>query len=77
VTQIHLSTIVDGVMSMAEADPGILVMDPGASLVLEPGGLHVMCMGLDAALVEGEIADVTLTFETAGDVEVDIDVEQR
>lgn len=77
VTQIHLSTLVDGVMSMAEADRDVLVMDPGESLVLEPGGLHLMCMGLDAALVVGETADATLTFETAGEVDVAVEVEQR
>lgn len=34
---------------------------------LEPGGLHVMLMGLDAGLVAGDSVDLVLRFETSGE----------
>jgi copper(I)-binding protein len=46
----------------------------GAPAVLEPGGLHVMLMGLTAALEEGASIDLTLTFESAGDVTLTVPV---
>ncbi|SDD97751.1 copper chaperone PCu(A)C [Rhodospira trueperi] len=42
--------------------------------VLQPGGLHVMFIGLHESLKEGEAFPVTLTFEHAGDVEVTVTV---
>ncbi|MNY82483.1 hypothetical protein D3C86_2246100 [compost metagenome] len=39
-------------------------------MVLAPGGVHIMFMGLKQAFVEGETVAVTLTFEKAGSVEV-------
>ena len=39
---------------------------PGASVALEPGGLHVMLSGLRYPLREGSSFPLTLTFEDAG-----------
>jgi len=44
-------------------------------VTLAPGGLHVMMMGLKSKLVEGETFPLTLTFEKAGTVTVEIKVE--
>jgi copper(I)-binding protein len=41
---------------------------------LQPGGLHVMFIGLEAPLVEGESFPLTLTFENAGEVTVEVEV---
>ena len=38
------------------------------TVVLEPGGMHVMLMGLTAPLTEGEMVPATLVFEQAGRV---------
>ncbi len=48
---------------------------PGAPAVLEPGGLHVMMMGTVAALGEGDAISLTLRFERAGEVTLDIPVQ--
>lgn len=40
----------------------------GETVTLQPGGLHVMLMGLKAPLEEGESFDLTVTFENAGSV---------
>lgn len=48
---------------------------PGAPAVLEPGGLHVMMMGTVAAIGEGDTISLTLRFEHAGEVTLDIPVQ--
>ena len=45
---------------------------PGEPSVLQPGGLHVMLMGLTEPLVEGNSFPLTLNFERAGSVELQI-----
>ena len=47
---------------------------PGEPTVLEPGGLHVMLMGLKGTLEEGSELSLTLTFENAGDVTFDVPI---
>jgi hypothetical protein len=48
---------------------------PAAALTeLKPGGLHVMFMGLHAPLAEGTSFPLTLTFENAGAMTVDVRV---
>jgi hypothetical protein len=44
---------------------------PGAPTVLEPGGLHIMLVGLGQKLVEGGTLPLTLTFEQAGSIELE------
>ena len=69
---LHTHKVVDGVARMRPAGP--LDVAPGAVAVMEPGGLHVMLMGLTAPLMEGERFIMTLTFERAGEVEVVVEV---
>jgi copper(I)-binding protein len=42
----------------------------GETVSFEPGGYHVMLMGLTAPLIPGQTFEVTLTFEHAGEVVV-------
>ena len=46
----------------------------GQTLVMEPGGYHVMLSGLTKALVAGTTFQLTLTFEKTGPVSVAVDV---
>lgn len=66
----------DGVMKMVEVEEGFEI-EAGASYVLERGGDHVMFMGLNQTLEQGSSVEVTLTFETAGDVIVSIPVDNE
>ncbi len=43
-------------------------------LAFRPGGRHVMLMGLNGALVEGESFEIVLQFEKIGQVRVDVAV---
>lgn len=47
----------------------------GDTVVLEPGGIHVMFMGLTAPLAQGAMVPATLVFEKAGRVEVEFMVD--
>ncbi len=64
----------DGVMKMMEVEEGF-VIPAGGMHVLARGGDHVMFMGLPKGLADGETVSVTLTFEHAGDITVDIPVD--
>lgn len=68
-TQIHEMAMEGEVMKMRELTEGIEI-PAGETVVLAPGGLHIMFIGLKQAFVEGETIAVTLTFENAGSVEV-------
>jgi len=48
---------------------------PGQTVVLQPGGLHVMLIGLTRPLVQGERVPLTLRFERAGEVRVELAVQ--
>ena len=71
--QLHEMAMDGDVMKMRQLTGGIAV-PAGETVTLAPGGLHIMFMGLKAPLVEGESVAVTLTFETAGTVTVDLPV---
>jgi len=72
--EIHETRIEDG-MAMMRAT-GALELKPGATIELKPGGLHVMLMGLERPLEEGESLKLVLTFEKAGTIEVEATVEK-
>jgi periplasmic copper chaperone A len=49
----------------------------GATVMLEPGGYHIMFMMPDTEqLVVGETVEITLTFENAGDIVVSAEVRE-
>jgi copper(I)-binding protein len=48
---------------------------PGAKAVLQPGGVHIMILGLAAPFKEGDRVPMTLRFERAGTIEVELQVE--
>jgi copper(I)-binding protein len=59
---------------MRELDGG-LVIPPGASVELKPGGFHIMFMGLKAPFAKDQAVPVTLVFEKAGSIDVDLTVQ--
>ena len=71
--ELHRSVMRDGVMRMIEQEDGIPI-PAGDTVTLKPGGLHLMLMGLTGPLAEGGVLPVTLTFERAGTVTVDLAV---
>ncbi len=49
----------------------------GGSAALEPGGLHVMLIGLRETLREGDSVALTLVFEKAGEITVEAPVKEQ
>lgn len=64
----------DGVMQMIHVEDGF-ELPARSTLTLQRGGKHVMLMGLTAPLVQGNMVPVTLSFEKAGDITVDVPVD--
>lgn len=61
-----------GTMSMQPVDA--VHVPAGGTVQFEPGGYHVMLMGLAGPLVADTTFDLTLTFEHAGDLVVTVTV---
>lgn len=68
-------TMDGGVMKMRKLE-GIDVPAKG-SLVLEPGGMHLMLIGLKAPLAEGQSVPLELRFDKAGVVKTTLKVKSR
>jgi periplasmic copper chaperone A len=74
-TRLHsVQNLENGVVGMRHLSEGLLI-PAGGSTVLKRGGTHVMFMGLSSAFEQGQVISVTLVFETAGEIEVDIAVD--
>jgi hypothetical protein len=63
----------NGVASMSPVKA--LEIPAGETVLLEPGGYHIMFMGLTGRLSEGDMLPVTLTFEKAGAIEMEFMVD--
>lgn len=64
----------NGVMRMVEVEEGFVV-PAGGTRALQRGGDHVMFLGLTRPLEQGDTVTVTLSFEKAGDVVVEMPVD--
>lgn len=71
--EIHTHEHSDGVMRMKQVEA--LPVKAGKSVVLKPSGDHIMLLDLKRPLKEGDLLKLTLTFEKAGDIEVEATVE--
>jgi copper(I)-binding protein len=72
--EVHEMAVNNGVMTMRELDKG-LAIEPGKTVKLAPGGLHLMLMDLKGPLKQGDKVPVTLEFEKAGKVTLSFDVQ--
>lgn len=68
----------EGVMKMMHVEEGF-VIPAGGMHGLSRGGDHVMFMGLTKDMIQGESVEVTLTFEQAGNmvVQIPVDLERQ
>jgi len=75
VVELHETQMSDGVMSMQHLPEGIPV-PAGETVALEPGGLHVMCMGVTSPLTVGEMIEVGLEFENSGSMTIEAEIRE-
>lgn len=71
--ELHTNINENGVMRMRQITDGI-ELQPDDAVVFEPGGLHVMLVNLVAPLAEGETIQLTLKFDGADDLVIDVPV---
>jgi len=72
--EVHEMSMNNGVMTMRALDKG-LVIEPGKTVKLAPGGYHLMIMDLKSPFKQGDKVPVTLEFEKAGKVALSLDVQ--
>jgi len=74
-TQLHETNIDDdGVMSMEHV---MKINIPSGEMVsLEPGGFHLMCLGLKSPLEAGEEIPIKLSFAETGELQVQAEIRE-
>jgi len=70
---LHTMGMEGNVMKMRALPNGIDI-PAGGTVRLTPSGLHMMFEHLNGAFVEGKTVPVTLTFEKAGSVTIDLNI---
>ena len=71
--ELHTHVRDGDVMRMRPVDA--IPVAPGQTVELRPGGFHIMLIGLKEPLVQGTRVPLTLRFERAGEVRVELAVE--
>ena len=72
-TELHISVMTDGVMSMQHL-PGGIDIPADETVMLEPGGLHVMCIDRQQEFLAGDSIPLTLQFAGAGTVDINAEI---
>ncbi len=70
--ELHTHLIKDGMMMMREVEHYELA--PSADVTLEPTGHHIMLLGLKAPLTKDKTFALTLTFEHAPEMTIDVQI---
>ncbi len=71
--EIHEMSMTEGVMKMRPLTDG-LIIKPGETVELKPGGFHMMFMDIKQPLRQGDTLKATLQFEKAGTLDVSFSV---
>ena len=71
--ELHQTRMDGGMMKMRRVEK--VDVPAGTTVRLEPGGLHMMLVGLKQPLAEGARLPLVLRFEKAGEVKVELKVE--
>ena len=72
--EIHEMRMDGNVMRMRELEKG-LEIPPGASVMLKPGSYHIMFMELKSPIAKDAKVPLTLVFEKAGSIDVQLTAE--
>lgn len=73
--ELHETAVIDGKSAMQAIDGGI-ALEPGRGQLLQPGGMHVMLMGLDTELAPGDEVEITLELSDGSTVEITAPVKE-
>ena len=71
-SEIHEMKLVGDVMKMRPVEGGLLI-PAGGMVLLKKGGNHLMFMGLNEQIKHEQNYEITLIFETAGEIKINAD----
>jgi copper(I)-binding protein len=71
-TELHETIVENGITRMRPI--GGVLISPGTRTRLAPGGMHIMLMGLKKPLKQGDTIKLTLAFERARPLIIDVPV---
>lgn len=71
--ELHTHTMTDGLMRMQQVE--FVEVPARGEVIFEPGGFHLMFMGITEEFQEGDVHRLTLFFDTIDPVDVDFIVE--
>jgi copper(I)-binding protein len=75
--ELHESYMNDqGAMAMRPVEGSKITIPAGGSAVLEQGGLHVMCIDKIEDFTEGAELELTLQFQNAGDMTLNVEIRE-
>ena len=69
--EVHEMRMDGNVMKMRELEKGLEIA-PGATVMLKPGSFHIMFMGLKAPVAKDAQVPLTLVFEKAGTINIEL-----
>ena len=72
-SELHSMSVNDGVMIMRPIDGGIII-SKGETIALKSGGNHAMFMKITKPLKQGESAPITLKFDNASPITIDVPI---
>ena len=72
--ELHSHIKEDGMMKMRQVKE--VVINANSSTTLQPGGYHVMFLGLKNNLKEGQNVNITLSFDNGNQVNIDAPVQK-
>lgn len=75
VVEMHETVIEADIAKMRPVNDGVIVPEK-SQVAFEPGGLHVMLVGLSRDLKTGDTITLTFNFENAGSVEIRVPVRE-
>ncbi len=71
--ELHTHSMDGGIMRMRPVEA--IVVPAGDAAELAPGGHHIMLLNLKGPLVAGETFPVTLVFEKAGEITIEVKID--
>lgn len=71
------ATVLDADGSVVVREVAAVQVAPGQSITFQPGGIHIVLNDVKRHLVAGEHFDLTLEFETAGTLTVEVEIEEH
>jgi hypothetical protein len=74
ISEIHLSSNVDGVMKMAKQE--FVEIKSGSTLEFKPMSYHIMLINLNRDLNVGDQFNLTLNFEKSGSLDIQIEIRE-